>query len=51
MGFGVKTISHIFEFSGELRWITRLSRTAFNNGVTAADVNGGTAIEGWDMEY
>ncbi|KII94556.1 polysaccharide lyase family 4 protein [Plicaturopsis crispa FD-325 SS-3] len=34
---------------GELRWITRLARTAFNDGITAADVNGGTAIEGSDV--
>lgn len=34
---------------GELRWITRLSRTAFNNGITAADVEDGTAIEGSDV--
>jgi rhamnogalacturonan endolyase len=34
---------------GELRWVTRLSRTAFGNGISAADILGGTAIEGSDV--
>ncbi|KZV73568.1 polysaccharide lyase family 4 protein [Peniophora sp. CONT] len=34
---------------GELRFIARLARTAFNNGYTVSDVNGGTAIEGSDV--
>lgn len=47
------TILALYHFtaalSGELRWITRLSRTAFNTGITAADVEDGTAIEGSDV--
>ncbi|KAG8782003.1 hypothetical protein FRC15_007716 [Serendipita sp. 397] len=34
---------------GELRFIARLSKSALPNGVTAAEVNGGTAIEGSDV--
>jgi rhamnogalacturonan endolyase len=34
---------------GELRFIARLKKTALPNGVTEAEVNGGTAIEGSDV--
>ncbi|KII94687.1 polysaccharide lyase family 4 protein [Plicaturopsis crispa FD-325 SS-3] len=34
---------------GELRWITRLSRSAFNNGIPQSDIQGGTSIEGSDV--
>ncbi|KXN85564.1 putative rhamnogalacturonate lyase A [Leucoagaricus sp. SymC.cos] len=34
---------------GELRFISRLSRSAVPNGPTASNVNGGTAIEGSDV--
>ncbi|KAJ7212257.1 Rhamnogalacturonase B, N-terminal-domain-containing protein [Mycena pura] len=51
---GVNTL-HIGTFAsaepsvGELRFIARLLRSSLPNGVTAADVNGGTAIEGSDV--
>ncbi|KAJ3565880.1 hypothetical protein NP233_g7360 [Leucocoprinus birnbaumii] len=34
---------------GELRFIARLARSTVPNGPTAADINGGTAIEGSDV--
>ncbi|VDC03975.1 unnamed protein product [Peniophora sp. CBMAI 1063] len=34
---------------GELRFIARLARSAFNTGYAVSDVNGGTAIEGSDV--
>ncbi|GLB38246.1 putative rhamnogalacturonan lyase B, N-terminal [Lyophyllum shimeji] len=34
---------------GELRFIARLSKSALPNGIPAAEVNGGTAIEGSDV--
>lgn len=34
---------------GELRFIARLSRSALPNGITVADINGGTAIEASDV--
>jgi rhamnogalacturonan endolyase len=34
---------------GELRFISRLSKTALPNGITYAEVEGGTAIEGSDV--
>jgi rhamnogalacturonan endolyase len=34
---------------GELRFIARLKKTALPNGITYAEVNGGTAIEGSDV--
>ncbi|KAF9447821.1 polysaccharide lyase family 4 protein [Macrolepiota fuliginosa MF-IS2] len=34
---------------GELRYISRLSKSAVPNGLTVSEVNGGTAIEGSDV--
>lgn len=34
---------------GELRFIARLRKSALPNGVTASEVDGGTAIEGSDV--